>query len=217
MIPIVYIPLSSGLRKRGGCLYGVIYSNRKFSKTLVKNLLYKSVFYGIKVYELYVLDLYISQKWKTLSSLEKFSFVALLSLTCERRRPSLDWESNIRKTLPLVKNYIQRDELGKGTKLVDFLVKNQLIVKDASLILDFRKTYRFHKAPLPISSIGVGYKDKGSSNLPKGYDSSADTRLLSRFPVADNPVPFDESLSPQDVLAEWKVLLHLEPVDGPDN
>lgn len=217
MIPIVHIPLSSELSKRGGSTYGVVYSNRKLSLSLVKILLHRSIFHGIKVYEYYCIHLYIHAKWSTLSEIEKLSSVALLSLCSKRRRPLLQWESNLRKTLSEVRNYLREDILGRKQNFLDFLVENHLIVKDPSLVTDFRISYKYHKLPLPVAAIGVGYKDKGSSTLPLGYDPSADTRLLTSRPLDLQERPsLDEGLDPSKVALSWANLLRLNHKDGPE-
>lgn len=215
LVPISKISISTDLAKRGWSEFGVIESNRKLSLTLLKNLLYKSVFQGIKVFEFFLLDQQIHSKWRILSEKEKFSFVALLSLCCERRRPSLQWESNIRRTLSKVRNYLRVDQFGNEENFLDFLLKNNLIVKDVSIVLKFSKLFLPHSKPLPIASMGVGYKDKGSSSISRGFDPSADTRLLLQSTsFSPDPGPFyDENLSPSVVLQRWPDLLGLNLVD----
>lgn len=204
MFPIFQIPITSGVCKRGGCTYGLIYANRKYNLLMVKGLFFNLVFQGIKVYEFLLLDQYISTKWETLKAEERFAYIALLSLSGERRRPSLQWESNIRRTLRQVRNYSRLDIFGAKENFLDFLLKNNLIKKVPQLKTDFRKAYKFHKLPLPIASMGKGYKDKGSSSLPNGYDSTMDTKLLMQLGSFNESSSNYSASSYSDALENWR-------------
>lgn len=217
MIPVLYIPLHLSLDKRGGTQMGIVYCNRKLDKTLVKILLYNSIFDRLRTFEWYLIFHYILQKWESLQEIEKYSFVALLSLSCEKRRLSLDWESYLRKTLSRVKKYTREDNFGRKVPFLDFLLSENLIVKDTSLITSFRTTYKPYKIPTSKTWMGKGYTDQGYSDLKLGTPQSADTRLLmqrSDFSHSETS-SHSELHSFEEILSGWQSFLGIS-WDGSD-
>lgn len=167
-------------------------------KVLLKSILFKSIFKGIRVFEWAVADQLVNKYWSNFTALEKEAFVALLSLSCTRQPSVQVWESYLGKSLPDVKQFSRLTQFGKQS-LVDFLFSSNLIEKSEFQISLDRNCFVPLPGVKPSQYIGVGYKDKGYNALLRhGYDPVAHVRILSKIPATypfQSPVSFDEEFS----------------------
>lgn len=179
------------------------------TKYVVRHLLWHLLFKGIKPLEWFILYREFEKQLKESPSTIKTKYFGLLLLLSNNTRKRLpDWKSSSKSVFKRLKdcNSLSSNSPRKNL-LEDILFELKIPQKGdnlqniySSFISDF-----FNKKPIPLSRIGVGYKDKGS--LKQGFDDEPEP-LQPYLP--DSTIDLGEFLSnSRDFVARE---FHTEPL-----